>query len=128
MADEQIDPSSAELVFQRTDGFVEKYANNIRFESSVWDIRILFGLLNQSLTPATVDQHTAMNVPWAQAKLMAYFLQVNVIFHEIANGTINIPDAIMPESVSDELLETFKDDPAAIERLQRLRKLHEQLR
>lgn len=101
---------SDRLRFQRANDFVEKYANNVRFESSVWDLKLLFGLLDQSGTSATAHQHTAVTVPWPQAKLMLYFLYVNVLFHEMTHGRIRIPDTVMPEPIG-QFFEGWQEDP-----------------
>ena len=90
------EPNKDTLIFERTREFSEKYANNVRFESSVWDLRLLFGLLDQSGTPTTVQQHTTINVPWQHAKLMTYFLYVNVLLYESVHGRIKIADSVMP--------------------------------
>src|SRR5258708_3692666 len=64
------------------------YANNARFESSVWDFKIFFGQLQKDA--GNVDWHTVVTIPWLQAKLLLYFLRINVAFHEIDNGQLRI--------------------------------------
>src|SRR5438105_9051678 len=82
----------------RDEDFTSLYANNVHFEASVWDLKLLFGLLDQSKGQgnATIEQHTTVNVPWAQAKIMAYFLVVNVVLHESENGSMRIPTRVIP--------------------------------
>jgi hypothetical protein len=82
----------------RAEDFTSLYANNVHFESSVWDLKLLFGLLDQikGAGNAMIDQHTAINIPWVQAKLVAYFLTVNVMLHESENGKLEIPTRIIP--------------------------------
>ena len=109
--------------FERAHEFSEKYANNVQFESNVWDLRILFGLLDQSGTPTTVQQHTAINVPWQQAKLMTYFLYANVLLHESVNGRIKIADSVMPPPIG-EFFDKWQEDAKlklAIEYLEQMR-------
>jgi hypothetical protein len=84
------------LKLERADGFASLYANNIRFEPSVWDLKFIFGEIDQS-KGEFVEQHTAITVPWAQAKVMAYFLAVNTILHQFQTGSIiQTPDSIKP--------------------------------
>ena len=118
-----VEDSKDKPLFERPPDFAEKYANNVRFESSVWDLKILFGLLDQSGESAVTKQHTAVNVPWMQAKLMIYFLYVNVLFHEMTHGRIRVPDSIMPEPIGD-FFDRWEEDPQlkpVIEYLQQMR-------
>lgn len=87
----------------RSSDFRETYANNLRFENSVWDIRMQFGVLDQQEN--VVRLHTAVNVPWVQAKLMAYYLHINVAFHEMEHGAIKVPERVMPPSPASFLSE-----------------------
>jgi len=68
------------------------YANNVRFETSVWDLKAVFGQLEQ-LPPSgelSVDWHTAVTMPWLVAKLLIYYLRINVAAYELANGCIKV--------------------------------------
>src|SRR3990167_11504158 len=66
------------LNFQHTDDFISLYANNVQFEQSAFDLKLIFGELNQAGGKALVDQHSSMTIPWGQAKLLLYYLQVNI--------------------------------------------------
>jgi len=46
-----------------------------------------------------IEQHTSIAVPWLQAKLMSYFLTLQVGVYEIQHGSIVVPPALMPPSV-----------------------------
>ncbi len=72
-----------------------EYANNTLFEATIWDLKILFGEF--FARDGKVDWHTSMTIPWAQAKLMAYFLQVNVAIYEGSHGRIEIPAQMTPD-------------------------------
>jgi len=61
--DEQAKPLSL-----RTDEMNTEYANNVFFEPTVWDLKLIFG--EWSSRANLVDWHTSVTVPWAQAKLM----------------------------------------------------------
>ena len=71
------------------------YANNTRLETSVWDIKVLFGELGQHTGQEIVTFHTAITMPWLQAKLLCYYLQLNVAVHELS-GKIAVPSQMMP--------------------------------
>jgi hypothetical protein len=83
--------------FSRAESFLTRYANNINYETSVFDLKIVFGELVQPIgkTPY-VEQHTAMTLSWLEAKIAAVFLSMNVAIHEKRFGTLNIPNGTMP--------------------------------
>lgn len=77
--------------------FEAVYANNSHFEASVWDLKILFGQLEQHTGKSIVDWHTAITIPWMQAKLLDYYLRINIALHEIESGSrININPRVLP--------------------------------
>ncbi|MSV35023.1 MAG: hypothetical protein EXQ47_05420 [Bryobacterales bacterium] len=89
--------SDEKVRVERSEDFEEVYANNVRYESSVWDLKMLFGQLDLSRTPPEIIRlHTGMTVPWTAAKIAAYFMVVNVILHQNANGEIKVPDQVLP--------------------------------
>ncbi len=89
-------PRSA-IQFTRDENFVADYANNSVLESSNWDLKITFGHLDQSLGPNQVLQTMAITLPWAQAKVLHYFLTLHLISHEAEIGRIVIPSGIIGE-------------------------------
>lgn len=76
--------------------FEVAYANNFNFEPSTWDLKIIFGQLEQHTGLAEIDWHTAITIPWLQVKLVAYYLRVQAIWYELQNGPLNIPANVMP--------------------------------
>ena len=86
------------------------YANNTFFESSVWDLKLIFGEFTGRTN--SVDWHTSITVPWAQAKLMAYYLNLNIAFHELNQGPIPIPSPVLPQP--PQLPEHEKNNPISI--------------
>lgn len=72
-----------------------EYANNHFVETSIWDLKIFFGQWYQN---PGVDWHTAVTLPWAQAKLLAYFLNINVAIYEHQHGRIDLPEQAWPKS------------------------------
>src|SRR6266851_907863 len=70
------------------------YANNVMFEPSIWDLKLIFGEFSQRT--GSVDWHTSITLPWAQVKLMIYYLQANVAAYEINEGKIRVPNPALP--------------------------------
>ena len=81
----------------RDEAYDSLYANNIQFEPSLWDLKLIFGQLDQS-DGTKVAQHTAITIPWMQAKLLAYFLEVNLAVHETDYGYIRLPPTVIPQA------------------------------
>jgi hypothetical protein len=88
------DPSKAQQPQAEEEDLSVEYANNAFFAATVWDLKIIFGELS-GFKPE-IDWHTSITLPWAQAKLMAYYLQVNVAAHELRMGKIPFPDSMVP--------------------------------
>ena len=80
----------------QAEDFRNTYANNVHFETSVWDLKLTFGQLDQRFGPQSIVQHTAVTLPWPQIKIMSYLLQVNLMVHEQLNGRIRVPGGIIP--------------------------------
>ena len=85
-----------QVEFVRHEDFESLYANSIVAETSVWDLKVIFGILDQSSTPNKVIQHTSVNLPWTQVKLLSYYIRLNLLLHETQNGKVAIPASIMP--------------------------------
>jgi hypothetical protein len=99
--------------------FASLYANNVVYEASVWDLKLIFGQLDQKLLePAegktvTVDYHTAITLPWEAIKLMIYYLRANLATHEIESGPIKLPDRVLPPQTPLPLPEDIAAKPQA---------------
>ncbi len=72
-----------------------EYANNVFLQPTIWDLKILFGEL--SALDKSIDWHTSITLPWQQAKLMAYYLELNVAVMELRQGPITIPSVALPQ-------------------------------
>jgi hypothetical protein len=79
---------------QRTEDFASVYSNNVGFEQSVWDLKIIFGQLDQDA--GVIEQHTAVTIPWVIAKLSLFYLATQIAGHELVNGKIAIPPSVVP--------------------------------
>src|SRR6516162_9992800 len=109
---ENTEPEAA-LIWKRTDDFKDLYCNNVRFESSVWDLKVLFGTLDQGNPNSTEYQpgvyfHTGISMPWVQAKIALYQLYVAILFQEMSNGTIQVPAQVRPPRMKDVLPDLAK--------------------
>jgi hypothetical protein len=123
MAEEKPAPS---MNRQRIDGFSELYANNLLFEASVWDLKLIFGVLDQTTTPNTIREHASINIPWAQVKLMTHFLKVNLLIHERDHGKVNIPTALIPEPL-EKFLTDWETQPGGKELIEKTRQSRNEL-
>lgn len=87
-------PDEKPLEFKRDEDFTSLYANNTQYESTLWDLKLIFGQVD--LSKSAIEQHTAMALPWPHAKLVAYYMLINVAVHQAQNGTIVIPPSVLP--------------------------------
>ncbi|HEX4002935.1 MAG TPA: DUF3467 domain-containing protein [Candidatus Acidoferrales bacterium] len=87
-------PPAPQLKAQRSEDFAAVYANNANFEASAWDLKVIFGQLDQAA--GVVDQHTAVTLPWSLVKLALYQLQAQVNLYEEIYGKIKITADILP--------------------------------
>jgi hypothetical protein len=94
---EFVEAPKSGIQFTKVDDFVTDYANHSLLESSNWDLKLTFGHLEQSLGPNNIVQTTAITIPWAQAKVLHYFLTLHLIGHEAELGRIVIPAGIIGE-------------------------------
>jgi Protein of unknown function (DUF3467) len=79
------------------------YCNNTQFQNSELDFKIVFGQLNQPPGggKAAIDWHTAVTMAWAQAKMLTYYLRVNLAIYEATHGgSIKVPPGMLPGSVT----------------------------
>lgn len=77
----------------RSGDFVSRYSNNVQFDLSALDMRIVFGELRPG---HPLEQHTSIVMTYAQAKVMAYFLSTNVAVYEAIEGRIKVPGDTLP--------------------------------
>jgi hypothetical protein len=99
----------------RSEDFLARYANNVILESNAWDLKLIFGELDQSETPPKIAQHTAITLPWSQVKILAYLLGIHLLGHENDFGRIQLPrDAVkpIPEQVPAEVSGTVRNAEA----------------
>lgn len=82
------------LDYKRSEEFESLYANNTQFESTLWDLKLIFGQVD--LAQGAIDQHTAIAMPWPQVQIAAYYLLINLNIHQANNGKIFIPPGVLP--------------------------------
>lgn len=96
---------------ERAADFVARYANNIRYESTVFDLKLVFGETNILEHGELIKQHTAVTIPWAVVKLLQFYLRVNLAIHELYNGPVKIPPQQIPLAFPEPSPETIKAEP-----------------
>jgi hypothetical protein len=95
------------IEYSRVDDFVSEYANNVFFESSLWDLKLVFGQNDQHVGSNAVVQHTSITLPWPQVKLMVYLMGNHLLAHEIQNGRVHLAPNLLtplPDAPQTELL------------------------
>jgi hypothetical protein len=101
------------LQLRRTENFVSRYANNIQLESTAFDMKLVFGILDlSSAVPEkiAVEQHTAMSISWPEVKLLIFFLRMHLGGYEAENGIVKVPLDALPPPPPDEIPEQY-DNP-----------------
>jgi uncharacterized protein DUF3467 len=102
-------PPAPALVFDRMEGFTSLYANNVIFEGNAWDLKMKFGQVELIEGQTHIKLNAEISIPWAQAKLLIYWLRLQVESMEIQSGKIAIrrdilppePPALSPEDVEN---------------------------
>lgn len=103
--------------------FVLSYANNAMFETTSWDLKIVFGQTDLSIGPNVVMQHTAITLPWPYVKIFSYLLQIHVAAHEAENGHVEVPKNIVvsPSSqLTEEMASLLKHPQEGREAVERI--------
>ena len=85
----------------KDDEFQDFFANNTLLHSSLWDLRILFGQVDQTLEGGAAVYKASVSIPWPQVKVFVYFLRLHLSGYEARNGRIRIPPGIIPEWPSE---------------------------
>lgn len=99
-------PKQTTLEHRKIENFDRRYANNVYLEGNQWDLKITFGEVDLSLGENVILQHTAVNIPWALAKTLAYLIHFQVIGHEATMGRVKIPGGViapLPAEMPDSL-------------------------
>ena len=125
---EETDLTSTQQTPALAEDFSSAYANQVRFEASAWDLKIVFGQLDQSSGTAAVEWHTAITVPWVQAKIGVYTLQSHVAAYEGFYGKIPIPFDVVPPPPTKPSKEEIKQKPVAKALYETILKLYEQFK
>lgn len=111
----------AELSVKRTSEFVNRYANNCRFENYGTDLKILFGQSDQESGGEVIEQHTAITLAWPQVKLLIYYLELNLTAYESDHGPVNIHPVLIPAPFPE------SNDPRVSDQARKMRELREKL-
>jgi hypothetical protein len=103
------------------------YANNFRLELSAWDLKILFGQLDQQSGSTQIDWQTAVTIPWSQVKILDYFLRTNIVYREKLDGEITIPARVIPTPPVAPTEEQITANPKILELHEAYRKIHAEI-
>jgi len=116
------DPKATEQETNNDSDIEVAYANNILIQSSVWDLKTVFGEYDN--TKNSVDWHTSVTMPWPTAALLAYYLQVNLIIFAQYNHAVKVPISFLPPLPPAPSSELIEKDPHAKIVYERIAKLH----
>jgi hypothetical protein len=73
-----------------------------------------------------VEQHTSMTLAWLQAKMMLYYMSIQVGVYEMSHGKIPIPLGAIPPEPQPPTEEQAKD-PFTYRMYEYMKKMREQL-
>lgn len=123
---EESGPRSEQSYYRRGEDFESLYANSVYFQPSEWDLKLTFGELDNKDGVAFVEQHTSIAVPWLQARLMHYFLTLQLEVFEMYHGKIKLPASLLPP---EPVYPTggIENDPQAVAVYERVKELRAQL-
>lgn len=116
MSDETTAKVTPSIRAERTDNFFATYANSVMFEPTAWDLKFIFGQIEQASDGGTiVKQHLAVSVSWPQIKLALFWLRMQVEAMEEQSGKIAIrkdvlppePPPLTPEQAKDPVAKKF---------------------
>jgi hypothetical protein len=111
--------------FERDEDYEALYANNIQFQPSEWDLKVIFGELDFHDDKLAVKQHTSIAMPWLQAKIMHYFLTLQLGVYEMSHGKIKVPSTVLPIEPQPPTGE-LENDPMAKQIYEYIKKVREQ--
>jgi hypothetical protein len=101
----------------------QAYSNSAFFETSELDAKILFGQTNRNFGNPVIDWHTAVTMAWAQAKMLSYYLRLNLAVYEANYGTIKVPAGMLPPTfAAPEDLESNPKSRKLFETIQGIRR------
>ncbi|HEY3929142.1 MAG TPA: DUF3467 domain-containing protein [Candidatus Koribacter sp.] len=76
------------------------YANNVYFDTSAFDVKMMFGEMRRDSTSVFIRQDTSVTMTWEEAKITAIYLALNVIGHEDTHGPLCLKEGVRPAAVS----------------------------
>jgi len=123
-AEEQTQDQTLRL--QRHENFENWYANNVQYHPSEWDLKMIFGQLDwPDGKTLVVEQHTGITVDWIQAKVMLYFLTLQVAVYELSHGKLQVPASVIPPEPAPPTEEDIKNFAQAQEVYELIKNMRE---
>jgi hypothetical protein len=113
------------LEILRHENYENWYSNNVQYYQSEWDLKMVFGQLDWRDDHFAVEQHTAITVAWLQAKLILYYLSIQVGVYEMSHGKIPIPLGAMPSEPPPPVGEQV-NDPVINQMYEYMKKMREE--
>jgi hypothetical protein len=117
-------PAKKPIEFRRDpEDFATRYANNAYFESTIWDMKIMFGQTDVTQGQNVIIQHTAITLPWPYLKIFSYVLQTQIAAQEAEFGHISVPQNILTpplEVLPEEIAKTVKHPKEQVAAIQKI--------
>jgi len=119
-----IPTSAPQITFKRDETtFWKGYANSVIVESNSFDMKLIFGLYDhRDATNPIVEQFSSISIPWAEVKLLMFWMQVHLAGYERENGKVRVPAGAFPPELPATPPPLF-NNPKGREGLEAIRKM-----
>jgi hypothetical protein len=95
--DEQASSTKPDVIFQRAEDFRSFYANSVLTDANAWDVKLIFGQIDEVDNERAIKQNVAVSMSFGLAKLTLYWIEAAIIAHEIETGRrVGIRDNVLP--------------------------------
>src|SRR5260370_35921220 len=112
MSDEPNATDANDVTVQRAEDYRSIYANNVLTDATAWDVRLVFGQFDKLTDGTLVNiQQLAVTLPYALAKLMLFWVETQIIAHEIEMGQrVGLRPSVSPREIPP-VDPQFQNDP-----------------
>ena len=88
------------VIVRREDDFFKYYANSVTAESTAWDLKLVFGQFDSVDNQQFNSQKLSVTMSFGLARLMVFWIESQIIAHEIETGTkVRLRDNVLPPAL-----------------------------
>jgi hypothetical protein len=100
MPDTPAPQDDSQIRVLRTNDFLSVYANNVVVDATAWDLTLTFGQFDKRPDGAKVNnQRLSVNMPFALAKLMLFWVELQILSHEVQTGQrVALRPSVLPDA------------------------------